>query len=113
MELNQLEWQRFVMFAINAIMVLFCVPFVIILEKMFNLLSDFSLIEYTNTNTKILRELSVKAPGTFQHCVQVAGGQGQVYRYQCDNSIVPRATSEAGIRAYPHGAGRGAWHFWR
>lgn len=72
MELNQLEWQRFVMFAINAIMVLFCVPFVIILEKMFNLLSDFSLIEYTNTNTKILRELSVKAPGTFQHCVQVA-----------------------------------------
>ncbi len=69
---SQLEWQRFVLFALNAIMVLFSVPFVFVLEKMFHLMSDFSLIGYTNTNSKILRELSVKAPGTFQHCVQVA-----------------------------------------
>lgn len=91
MELNQLEWQRFVMFAINAIMVLFCVPFVIILEKMFNLLSDFSLIEYTNTNTKILRELSVKAPGTFQHCVQVANIAEDLIHEIGGNAMLARA----------------------
>lgn len=91
MELNQLEWQRFVMFAINAIMVLFCVPFVIILEKMFNLLSDFSLIEYTNTNTKILRELSVKAPGTFHHCVQVANIAEDLIHEIGGNAMLARA----------------------
>jgi putative nucleotidyltransferase with HDIG domain len=30
------------------------------------------MIELTNTNSKLLRELSYKAPGTFQHSLQVA-----------------------------------------
>ena len=91
MELNQLEWQRFVMFALNAIMVLFSVPFVALLEKMFHLLSDFSLIGYTNTNNKILRELSAKAPGTFQHCVQVANIAEDLIHEIGGNAMLTRA----------------------
>ena len=91
MDLNQLEWQRFLMFALNAILILFAVPFVIMLEKMFNLLSDFSLIGYTNTNTKILRELSSKAPGTFQHCIQVANIAEDLIHEIGGNAMLARA----------------------
>lgn len=91
MDLNQLEWQRFLMFALNAILILFAVPFVIMLEKMFHLLSDFSLIGYTNTNTKILRELSSKAPGTFQHCIQVANIAEDLIHEIGGNAMLARA----------------------
>lgn len=90
-ELNQLEINRFLMFALNAIMILFAIPFVLVLEKMFGLLSDFSLIEYTNTNSKILRELSVKAPGTFQHCVQVANIAEDLIHEIGGNALLVRA----------------------
>ena len=71
-EITSLETNKILMFALNSIMILFAIPFIHLLEKIFGLLSDYSIIEYTNTNSKILRELSVKAPGTFQHCIQVA-----------------------------------------
>jgi putative nucleotidyltransferase with HDIG domain len=70
--LKQLDVYRFIYFAANAIMILFAFPFVFVLEKIFGLVSEISLMEYANTNSKILRELSIKAPGTFQHSIQVA-----------------------------------------
>ena len=78
-------------FCVDAIMILFAIPFVLVLEKMFGLLSDFSLIEYTNTNSKILRELSVKAPGTFQHCVQVANIAEDLIHEIGGNALLVRA----------------------
>ena len=36
------------------------------------MVSDVTLLELSNTNTKLLRELNEKAPGTFQHSMQVA-----------------------------------------
>lgn len=71
-EITSIETDVILMFALNSILLLFAIPFILILEKLFGLISDYSIIEYTNTNSKILRELSVKAPGTFQHCIQVA-----------------------------------------
>ncbi len=71
-EITSIETDVILMFALNSILLLFTIPFISILEKLFGLISDYSIIEYTNTNSKILRELSVKAPGTFQHCIQVA-----------------------------------------
>lgn len=71
-EITSIETDVILMFALNSILLLFSIPFITILEKLFGMISDYSIIEYTNTNSKILRELSVKAPGTFQHCIQVA-----------------------------------------
>ncbi len=71
-EITSIETNKILMFALNSIMILFAIPFIHLLEKIFGLISEYSIIEYTNTNSKILRELSVKAPGTFQHCIQVA-----------------------------------------
>ena len=41
-------------------------------EKLFGLVSDVSLLELTDTNTKLLKKLSDKAPGTYHHSINVA-----------------------------------------
>lgn len=91
MDLKQLDINRFIYFAINAILILFAFPIVFILEKMFGLVSEISLMEYCNTNTKILRELSNKAPGTFQHSIQVANIAEDVIHQIGGNSLLVRA----------------------
>lgn len=91
MDLKQLDINRFIYFAINAILILFAFPIVFILEKMFGLVSEMSLMEYCNTNTKILRELSNKAPGTFQHSIQVANIAEDVIHQIGGNSLLVRA----------------------
>ena len=46
-------------------------PLVYLFEKLFNLVSQTRLQELADTNNPALRELAKKAPGTFQHCLQV------------------------------------------
>ena len=57
---------------INGLGILFVHPLVYIYEKIFGLVSDLSLLELSDTNSKLLRTLSEKAPGTFHHSLQVA-----------------------------------------
>ena len=56
----------------NVLLTLFSYPLIYIFEKLFGLTSDVSLMELADTNAPLLRELSIKAPGTFQHSMQVA-----------------------------------------
>ena len=51
---------------------LFVLPLIYFYEKIFFLVSDVSLLELTDTNSPLLKELSDKAPGTFNHSLQVA-----------------------------------------
>jgi len=51
---------------------LFVQPLIYIYEKLFGLVSDVSLLELSDTNSKLLKELSNKAPGTFHHSLNVA-----------------------------------------
>ena len=62
----------FGLFAINGLLSFLAVFFIYIYEKIFKLVSDVTLLELSNTNSKLLRELNEKAPGTFQHSMQVA-----------------------------------------
>ncbi|MGE0090866.1 MAG: HD family phosphohydrolase [Bacteroidales bacterium] len=67
-----IEWQNFIYFAFNGALVLSSYPLIYIFEKLFGFLSDVRLMELSDTNQKLLRELAEKAPGTFQHSMQVA-----------------------------------------
>src|SRR5690606_10593766 len=50
-------------------------------EKLFGIVSDLTLMELTNSNSRLLRELSLKAPGTFQHSLQVANlAEAAIYK---------------------------------
>jgi len=69
---QNLNWEMFMFFALNGAATLFVLPLIYVFEKLFGLVSDESLKELSNTNSKLLRELAEKAPGTFQHSLQVA-----------------------------------------
>ncbi len=47
-------------------------PLVYLFERLFNLVSYYRLTELADTSNRLLRELEQKAPGTFQHSLQVA-----------------------------------------
>jgi putative nucleotidyltransferase with HDIG domain len=46
-------------------------PLIYLFEKIFKLVSNTKLTELCDTNNSLLRTLADKAPGTFQHCLQV------------------------------------------
>ena len=60
------------LFILNGLLMLFVQPLIYIYERLFRLVSDVSLLEMTDTNSILLKELSDKAPGTFHHSLQVA-----------------------------------------
>ncbi len=59
-------------FGVNAILTLIASPLLFGYERVFGFVSDVSLMELSDTNSPLLRQLSYEAPGTFQHTLQVA-----------------------------------------
>jgi|AntRauTorcE11897_2_1112592.scaffolds.fasta_scaffold01532_7 putative nucleotidyltransferase with HDIG domain len=57
---------------VNAIFILFTYPLILLYEKTFKITTDLTLIELSDTNLPILKDLMNKAPGTFHHSLQVA-----------------------------------------
>lgn len=62
----------YIMLAVNCILILLSYPAIYVVERLFGFVSDVTLLELSDTNNPLLRELSEKAPGTFQHSIQVA-----------------------------------------
>lgn len=71
-DFDKIDWFTFGWLAISAFLTLLAYPVIYIFEKIFGFVSDVTLLELADTNNKLLRELSRKAPGTFQHSLQVA-----------------------------------------
>ena len=67
-----IDYKTFGLFVLCGLATLFVQPLIYIYEKLFGLVSDVSLLELSDTNTKLLKELSNKAPGTFHHSLNVA-----------------------------------------
>jgi putative nucleotidyltransferase with HDIG domain len=70
--INEIEWVNFAPFVVSVLLSLIAYPVIYAFERVFGITSDVALIEVTNTNNKLLRELAYKAPGSFQHSLQVA-----------------------------------------
>jgi len=70
--LENIIWLTLGLFLLNGMITLFVQPLIYIYEKIFGLVSDVSLLELSDTNSKLLKELSNKAPGTFHHSLQVS-----------------------------------------
>ena len=60
------------LFLLNGLLTLFAQPLIYLYERIFKLVSDVSLLELSDTNSKLLKDLSNKAPGSFHHSLQVA-----------------------------------------
>jgi putative nucleotidyltransferase with HDIG domain len=70
--IDTIKWETFGLFILCGLATLFVQPLIYAYEKLFGLVSDVSLLELSDTNTKLLKELSDKAPGTFHHSLNVA-----------------------------------------
>lgn len=70
--ISNIEWVNFIPFVFSVLFSLLAYPLIYAFEELFGITSDVSLMELTNTNMKLLRDLAYKAPGTFQHSLQVA-----------------------------------------
>ncbi|PHS05984.1 MAG: phosphohydrolase [Kordia sp.] len=68
----ELRWETFGLFILCGLAMLFAQPLIYIYEKTFGLVSDVSLLELSDTNSKLLKLLADKAPGTFHHSLNVA-----------------------------------------
>ena len=71
-ELAQLSTKMYINFIINGILLLFTYSLLLIYEKIFGFTSNVTLVELSNINNKLMREMSEVAPGTFQHSLQLA-----------------------------------------
>ncbi|MFP4845943.1 HD family phosphohydrolase [Winogradskyella sp. PE311] len=71
-QLTGIKWETFGLFILCGLATLFVQPLIYIYEKIFGLVSDVSLLELSDTNSKLLKELSNRAPGTFHHSLNVA-----------------------------------------
>jgi putative nucleotidyltransferase with HDIG domain len=69
---SEIKFNQIGSFALSAMLTLFTYPLIYLFEKMFGFVSDVTLMELSDTNNPLLRELANKAPGTFQHSLQVA-----------------------------------------
>ena len=89
-DLTKLNTRMYIYFMINGILLLFAYPLLFLLEKIFGFTSDVTLVELSNINNSLLREMSEVAPGTFQHSLQMEnlaaaaankiGGKSQLVR---------------------------------
>ncbi len=88
--IDQVSRFNFVMFGISALLTLFSYPLIYLFEKIFGMVTDVSLIELSDTNSKLLRELAIKSPGTFQHSLIVSNIAEEAARAINANPLLAR-----------------------
>lgn len=57
---------------VNGLMLLLASPLMWAVERTFGMTTDIALLELSDTNRELLKQLSLRAPGTFNHSLQVA-----------------------------------------
>ena len=71
-DLSKLNYNMFIYFGINCVFLLFAYLLIYIFEKSFGFISTVTLVELSDVNNPILRQLSEECPGTFQHSLQIS-----------------------------------------
>ena len=88
---ESIPWDIFGSFGMAAGLTLLTYPLIYLFEKIFGYISDVTLLELSDTNNGLLRELNLKAPGTFQHSLQVANLAEEGIREIGGNPLLVRA----------------------
>ena len=89
-DLLKLDRDMYVYFLVNGVLLLLAYPLMYLIEKTFGFVSNVTLIELSNTNTGLLRDLSEIAPGTFQHSITVGNLAAEIANCIGANSLLVR-----------------------
>ncbi len=84
-------WRVLLDLFIGSMLTVACYPLIYLFERMFNLVSNSRLIELCDVSNPLIRELEQKAPGTFQHSLQVMNMVDAVARAVGANADLVRA----------------------
>lgn len=87
---QSIQWTNLLWFTGNFVLTLLAYPLIYAHEKLFGFITDITLIEYADINKRILRRLSMRAPGTFQHSLQVANLTETVLNEIGGNALLAR-----------------------
>jgi len=90
-DLSQINWVNVLWLTGNGLLILTVYPLIFLFERIFGFLSDATLFELSDTNQPLLRMLAEKAPGTFQHSMQVANLAEEAILKVGGNSLLVRA----------------------
>ena len=87
---TEVGWSGVIMLTLNALLMLLAQPVISMFERIFGFTTSLSLMELSNTNSPLLRQLATTAPGTFQHSIQVANLCEEVLYEIGGNSLLAR-----------------------
>jgi len=87
---TSINFNNFVWFIGSGLLLLTAYPLIYVFERLFGFLSDITLMELSDTNQPLLRNLAEKAPGTFQHSIQVANIAEELTRKLNGNPLLAR-----------------------
>ena len=71
-EFKSVDFKLYGLFFVNAILVICAYGLIFLFERSFGLVSSITLVELTNVNSNLMLQFAEKAPGTFQHSLQVS-----------------------------------------
>ena len=89
-DFSKMSYRMYIYFTISALLMLFVYPAMLLIEKAFGFISNVTLIELSNLNSKLLQRMSQEAPGTFQHSMQVGNLASEAARAIGANSLEVR-----------------------
>ena len=69
---NKIDLHLFGWLFLNVFFTLMAYPMIPLIERLFGFTSSYTLMELSDMNRPLLKELALKAPGTLQHSLQVA-----------------------------------------
>lgn len=74
------DYYAIILIVANVFLVLFSYPLILLLERLFGLVSPITLLELSDMNQPLLQKLARQAPGTLQHSLNVANLAEQAAR---------------------------------
>lgn len=89
-EISRIHYQPIIYFAISSTILLFAYVLIYLFEKIFGLISALTLVELTNVNSDLMITFAERAPGTFQHTLQVSNLATEAAKKIGANSLLVR-----------------------
>ena len=88
--LSSIDPWMYLYFAICALLTVGCYGLIYTFEKLFRFISSITLVELTDINSDLLHALAEKAPGTFQHSMQVSNLAAEAAKTIGANALLVR-----------------------
>ena len=88
--ISEIEPKMYLYFVICAILTIGCYGLIYTFEKTFHFISSITLVELTDINSDLLHQLAEKAPGTFQHSMQVSNLASEAAKAIGANALLVR-----------------------